>query len=329
MNVALMGSVSSSWHALDALIRGGVELTCVLGVDESQAERISDYRSLRQLAQDAAIPFVAFRKVSEPQVERALRENPPDLLWVIGLSQLVPRPLIELARHGGVGFHPTLLPEGRGRAPVAWTILKGARAAANLFFLTDEPDAGDIITQREVPVLPDDYSADLIARTNLALAEAILELAPAIRSGRLPRTPQDHSRATYYPKRTPADGLIDWSQSAADVYRLIRAAGRPYPGAFTFLEGRKLTIWRAQPAPALARPASAAAKPARTAAQSAQTGARFAPTPGQSALGRVQDIDGAGRPLVGAADGALRLTEVSFEDGGEASVKLGARLGAQ
>lgn len=248
VNAALVGSVSSSAFALDALIRGGVQLTAIFGVDESQRERISDYRSLREQAVAAGVPFHSFIKVTEPHVEVALRANPPDLLWVIGLSQMAPPALVRLARHGGVGFHPTLLPEGRGRAPVAWTILIGARAAATLFFLSGEPDAGDIIAQREVPVLPDDYSEDLIHRTNVELGSMILDLAPAIRTGRLPRRPQDHARATYYPRRTPADGLIDWTAPAAAVYRLIRAAGRPYPGAFTVVAGRKLTIWRANPA---------------------------------------------------------------------------------
>ncbi|UCE62438.1 MAG: hypothetical protein JSU63_09995, partial [Phycisphaerales bacterium] len=63
-----------------------------------------------------------------------------------------------------------------------------------------------------------------------------------------PRTPQNHNEATYYPKRTPADGLIDWLQPTDAIYRLIRAVGRPYPGAFSFCEGTKVTIWRGQPA---------------------------------------------------------------------------------
>jgi methionyl-tRNA formyltransferase len=303
MNVALMGSVSSSWHALDALIRGGVEVTGVLGVDESQAERISDYRSLRALASRGGIPFHSFVKVSEPGVESFLKAHAPDLLWVIGLSQLVPQRLIKIARAGGVGFHPTMLPEGRGRAPVAWTILLGARAAANLFFLTDEPDAGDIIVQREVPVLPDDYSEDLIHRTNLALAEAILELAPRLRSGDIPRTPQDHSKATYYAKRTPADGRIDWSATTDQVYRLIRAAGRPYPGAFTHYQQRKLTIWRAQPA-------------------------QLPHETGASKPGCALALTDAGHVLVAAGDGALRLTEVEIEGGGRVAdiLEPGARL---
>ena len=224
-------------------------------------------------------------KVGEPGVASFIESKSPDLLWVIGLSQLVPDRLIRLAKHGGIGFHPTMLPEGRGRAPVAWTILLNARAAATLFFLSDEPDAGDIIVQREVPVMPDDYSEDLIQRTNVVLAEAVLELAPRIRSNDLPRTPQDHSKATHYDKRTPADGLIDWTASTDRVYRLIRAAGRPYAGAFTHAGEHKLTVWRGRPAedPHVER----GAEP-----------------------GRVVAIDRARGVLVATTDGGVWLTEV-------------------
>ncbi|MCH8149263.1 MAG: methionyl-tRNA formyltransferase [Planctomycetes bacterium] len=292
MNVALIGSVSSSFTALQALIRAGVDITAVLGLEESQADRVADYRSLRSLAEGAALPFLSFGKVTEPAVGKFLRNRQPDMLWCIGLSQLLPEQLIRIARHGGVGFHPTMLPKGRGRAPVAWTILRGERAAVNLFYLADEPDAGDIIVQREVPVLPDDYSQDLIQRTNEMLHEVILELAPAIKSDTLPRTPQDHSQATYYPKRTPADGLIDWSKSADDVYRLIRAAGRPYPGTFTYLGETKVTIWRARPE-----------EPTQVVSDRYNKDA-----------GTILTVDAAGRPLVKTGDGAIRLTESEPDD---------------
>jgi len=304
MKIALIGSVSSSWHALDALITGGVEVTAVLGVDESQAAKISDYRSLRPLATNAGIPFHSFVKVSEPGVKEFLTRHTPDMLWVIGLSQLVPESLIKIAPHGAVGFHPTMLPEGRGRAPVAWTILKGERAAVNLFFLTDEPDAGDIIVQREVEVLPDDYSEDLIHRTNLVLREVILELAPLLKSGQIPRTAQDHSKATYYPKRTPADGLIDFSASTDAIYRLIRAAGRPYPGAFTWCKGHKLIVWRGRPA-------------------------KLKEIPYQAQPGCVLAVEDEGI-LVATGDGAIWMTEVEFK-GAEATkipINIGTQLGA-
>ncbi len=247
MKIALIGSVSSTYYALDALIRSGVQVVCALGVDESLADSICDYRNIRRLAVDAGIPYLPFVKVSEPEVKRFLLRYQPDMLWVIGISQLVPKELIDIAPAGGVGFHPTMLPKGRGRAPVAWTILLDQPAAANLFFLTDEPDAGDIIIQREVPRTPNDYSFELIERTNLVLAEMIKELAPAIKSGDIPRTPQDHSQATHYAKRIPADGLINWTNTTEQVYRLIRAAGKPYPGAFTYSAGKKIIIWKAQP----------------------------------------------------------------------------------
>ena len=298
MHVALIGSVSSSWYTLEALIRGGVEVTGVLGVDESRAEMISDYRSLRGLAASANLPFHSMVKVTEPGVADFLQRHRPDLLWVIGISQLVPQALVDLARYGGVGFHPTMLPQGRGRAPVAWTILLDQLAAATLFFLTDEADAGDIIMQREVPVLPDDYSVDLIERTNRVLARMVLELAPAIKAGKLPRTPQDHSQATYYEKRTPVDGLIDWSRPTDKVYKLIRAAGRPYPGAFSHAGGRKVTIWRAKP---VGEQGTARAEPGTVLAADANTGF-----------------------VVATGDSAIRLTEVQAEGDTDARSLLAA-----
>lgn len=247
MNAALIGSVSSSAAALRGMIRGRLPVTAVLGLHERHREAVSDYHDLRPLAEQANAPFLAFDRVTEPVVADFLQRHRPDWLFVIGLSQLVPAQLRAVARAGVVGFHPTMLPEGRGRAPVAWTILLQRPAAANLFFLTEEPDAGDIIDQRPVDVLPDDYAEDLIARTNVVLEQMVADLSPAFAAGRVPRRPQDHGKATYYPRRRPQDGLIDWSRPAEEIYRLIRAVGRPYPGAFTFCGGRRLIVWRARP----------------------------------------------------------------------------------
>jgi methionyl-tRNA formyltransferase len=304
---ALIGSVSSSYAALEAMIRNGIELCGVLGLDESAAERVSDYRSLRELAESAAIPFHSFTSVRDRAVEMFLRAHRPDLLWVIGLSQLVPDTLIRLARDGGIGFHPTMLPKGRGRTPVAWTILLNEPAAVSLFFLTNEPDAGDIIVQREVPVRPHDYAADLIERTNQALGQVITELSPLIRIGALPRIPQDHRKATYYERRSPDDGRIDWSQTTDRAYRLIRAAGRPYPGAFTNWEDSLITVWRARPA-----------TPFETDA-----------VPHYPAFGSVLSINGDGHVLVRTGDGGLWLTEFERRDvGGRIQPPVGSLLGA-
>lgn len=245
MRVALIGSVSSSWHTLRGLGESGVDIACVLGLDIRHAERVSDFRDLRPLAEKFGVPFRSFDKIAEPGVVELLGEQRPDLLFVVGLSQLVPQSVLDLARSGAIGFHPTPLPKGRGRAPVFWTIYLEQPAAANLFWLTEQADAGDIVIQKPVEVRPDDYAQDLIDRTNEVLEQAVRELAPAIKSGNLPRTPQDHAQATWYGRRGPEDGRIDWSRPADELYRLIRAASRPYPGAFTSDRGNRLVVWRA------------------------------------------------------------------------------------
>lgn len=249
MRIALMGSVSSSLHALNALVNDGVDVAGVLGLPPEAGLRVADYRDLGVFATERGLPYLPFNHVGEPTVEEFLRRCAPDQLWVVGLSQMVPEALIRIAPRGGIGFHPTMLPEGRGRAPVAWTIIRAARAGATFFQLTAEVDAGDIVAQREVPVGDDDYASDVLAKIDGAIEDCVADIAPALRAGRLDATPQDHSRATYYPRRRAEDGWLDWSSSMADVYRFVRAVGRPYPGAFSYVGGIKVTVWRGRPMP--------------------------------------------------------------------------------
>ena len=301
MNVALIGSVSSSAATLRGMIRRGLAVAGVCGLHERHAAGVSDFHDLRPLAEAAGAPFVAFDKVSEPAVTAFLKGLRPDWLFVVGISQLVPAEIRQLARLGAIGFHPTPLPEGRGRAPVAWTILLQKQAAANLFFLTDAADAGDIIAQRLVPVQPNDYAADLIDRTNVVLEDMVADLAPAFASGNVPRTPQDHSRATYYQRKRAEDGRIDWNRPVDEVYRLVRAVSRPYPGAFTFRaeQGRrKIVVWRAQ---------------------------AFEGGPVGGPAGGIVEVRGSG-PVVQAASGRLLLTDIENEGGEPAPWTPGERL---
>jgi methionyl-tRNA formyltransferase len=245
MRIALMGSVSSSATALEGFLEAGAELCGVLGVAPEFATKISAYVDLAPIAARAGWPYQPFRKVAEPKVAQFLQRVEPDLLLVIGLSQLVPDNVIALAKHGGVGYHPTLLPEGRGRAPIAWTILRNRPAAVNLFRLVDAPDAGDLLVQVPVPLQPRETSLSLAGRTNEVLRAAVHDLWPSLQRGEFRWTPQDHSRATHYPQRTPNDGVIDWNVPSARLERFVRGVGRPYPGAFSTLDDQRVTIWSA------------------------------------------------------------------------------------
>jgi len=247
MNAALIGSVSSSRVVLEAMIRGGITVTAVLGADESQADATSDYRSLRRLARDADLPFYAFVKQSEPGVRKFLETHKPDLLWIIGLHPPVDASLIRLANVGCIGFQPTALPIDRGPDSIAWTILHDASSAATLFWYTHKGRPGEIITRRGLPVGAHDYAENLLDRANSTLSVLVRDLAPAVRTGQPLRAAGHRACATDDPQDSRTDMQIDWNQPTDQIYRLIRAVSRPYGGAYTVVDGRKVTIWRARP----------------------------------------------------------------------------------
>src|SRR5262249_33583806 len=146
----------------------------------------------------------------------------------------------------------------RGRAPIPWAILSGlARTGVTLFEIVDaSADSGAIVGQVVVDIARDETATTLFARLAAAHVELTREFVPQLVARSAPRVPQDPSRASSWPKRTPADGIIDWETRAPRLYDWVRAQTRPYPGAFTFLGDEKVIVWGAravdleQPAPA-------------------------------------------------------------------------------
>ncbi len=196
---------------------------------------------------DAAL--IETRDVNAPETLNAVRKVMPELIFVVGWSQLVRQQFIELASEGVFGMHPTLLPRHRGRAPIPWAILSGlARTGVTLFEIVDPTaDSGALVGQVEVPVSADETATSLFASLAAAHVALIRELVPQLLERSAPRIPQDAKRASSWPKRTPADGVIDWETRAPYLYDWVRAQTRPYPGAFTFLGDEKVIVWGARP----------------------------------------------------------------------------------
>jgi methionyl-tRNA formyltransferase len=193
--------------------------------------------------------LIETRDVNALETVNAIRKLEPELILVVGWSQIVRDPFIALASEGVFGMHPTLLPRHRGRAPIPWSILSGlARTGVTLFEIVDAtPDSGSIVGQVTLDVAADETATTLFARIADAHVELTRELLPQLLAGTAPRIPQDPSRASSWPKRTPADGVIDWETRAPYLYDWVRAQTRPYPGAFTFLGDEKVVVWRARP----------------------------------------------------------------------------------
>jgi len=175
---------------------------------------------------------------------RHVRELRPDLMVVTGWTRLLSAELLGVPPRGVVGFHASLLPRYRGRAPVNWAILRGeARTGNTMMYLDAGTDTGDIIDQQAVPIGPDDTCATVYAKVGEAGADMLGRHLRALLDGTAPRRPQGPADGPPLPKRTPGMGITDWNRPARAVHDWIRALTWPYPGAFGFLAGRKIMLW--------------------------------------------------------------------------------------
>ena len=248
MKIAFVGAVEGSAIALDALVRAGTPPGLVLTLPPEMAARHSDFVDLAPLAKAGGSKIIYAANVNAPAVIEALAEFQTDLALVIGWSQICGNAFRSIARIGNIGFHPAPLPRMRGRAVIPWTILLGEHAtAASLFWLDDGVDSGPILLQEPIAVAADETARTLYGKQTAALARMLPNAVELVRSGKPPRIEQDHGLATYCAKRTPDDGLIDWREPAEAILRLVRAAGEPYPGAFTTCGERRLVIDIATP----------------------------------------------------------------------------------
>lgn len=208
--------------------------------------RMSGGIDLTGLAKAANIPVRTGTNLNAPETLAWVKTLAPDLLLVVGWTQLLKSELLAIPRIGCLGFHASLLPKYRGRAPVNWAILNGETETGNtMMVLEPGADEGDIVSQRRIPIGEQDDCKTIYEKVSLTECEMLDEVLPLIREGRLPRVKQDSGAATVMPKRKPEDGLLDWRWPSRRLYNWVRALTHPYPGAFGYLCGRKVTIWKA------------------------------------------------------------------------------------
>lgn len=249
---AFIGGVDVSRACLLAACETGAPPSVVVGYDESRSGA-AGYVDLEPLCSTVGAPLLRTRDVNDASVIDALRHAAPDIIFVIGWSQLVHVEILGIPRFGCVGIHPTPLPVGRGRAPIPWTILRGCRrTASTMFFLTPGVDDGDIVGQLPFDVDEREDAGTLYAKHRAAHESLIREHLSTLLSGTALRQAQDESKATYWEARQPSDGRIPPQASVEQADRLVRAVTRPFPGAFvTRTDGSRLTIWRARPTEAV------------------------------------------------------------------------------
>ncbi len=247
MRLLLVGAVESTRTALATLLASEVPPVAVMTLPTSRSARHSDWVDLRPLACDAGVPVVDATDINAPGVLDQAAALCVDYALVIGWSQICRASFLDIPSVGVIGYHPAPLPENRGRAVIPWTILQGRReTGSTLFWIDAGMDTGDVLVQERFAVATDETARSLYDKHLDALARLLRTALPLLELAHPPRVVQDHDRATYCARRTRDDGLIDWASSAASVWTMVRATGDPYPGAFSFLRGRRLTLWEAE-----------------------------------------------------------------------------------
>lgn len=294
MRVVFLGSQEIGARCLRVILDAGHDVVGVGTFEPDAHEHWTD--EVARIAAERGLRRIKGRRFRTEEALEELRALRPDILFAIGWRWILPKAVLDIPPKGCLGIHGSLLPRGRGFAPVNWALLwDQPRTGPSLFYFDEGTDTGDLVGQKPFAITDAD-DADTVRRR---LADASVELLSAhlegLANGTAPRIPQPLEGATYGPRRRPEDGAIDWTAPPRAVFNLVRALTRPYPGAFTFLEGRKVLIWKVR------------------------VTETSAPGPGQAAAGEA-------RLVVGAGDGAVEILDGELEGEGGDLRDLTARL---
>lgn len=251
MKTILIGAVTTTRRVLETMVEVNFPISYVFSLDDAVSENVSDYDPVFKTAEKFNVPYKKFKKINDEENVKIIKEIEPDYIFVIGLSQLVKDEIINTAKKGVVGFHPAPLPKYRGRATNVWQQLLGVKeSAVSVFFIDDGIDSGDILAQEPYYIDDNDYAQDVLDKGDEAAIIAMKRVLQQMMDGTLKPVKQDDSKASYTLKRSPEDGLIDWNLPIKDIHLFIRAVSRPYPGAFSFYDGKaKIIIYRAEMLP--------------------------------------------------------------------------------
>ena len=235
----------AGYACIDELLELGAPIAGLFTHQDGPGEEIW-WRSCAELAAAHAIPVYTPEKIGAAELA-LLRALEPAVIYSVYYRSLLPNEVLQSAALGAYNLHGSLLPKYRGRAPVNWMIVNGeTEGGVTLHHMVERADAGDIVAQRAVAIDDSDTALTLYRKIVPAGAALIHECHPQIVAGTAPRRPQDLTAGSYFGRRHPADGRIDWRWPARRIFNLVRAVTRPYPGAFGCVNGKKLTIWQAR-----------------------------------------------------------------------------------
>ena len=231
-------------RCLEVLLDERIEVPLVVTHRDGPDERIW-FASVAELARARAIETLVPDDPNAPQIVERIRDLRPDFLFSFYYRLMLGAALLAIPRRGAFNMHGSLLPKYRGRVPVNWAIIHGeTETGATLHEMVEKPDAGRIVDQEAVAILPDEPAVDVFGKVTAAAERVLRRSLPKLVDGSAVLRAQDLSQGGYYGGRRPEDGRIDWRAPAKRVHDLVRALAPPYPGAFTEVEGTRLRVLR-------------------------------------------------------------------------------------
>jgi len=230
-----------------SLLSHGFEIPMVFSHTDNPEEN-RWFGSVAEFCREKGIPVYLPDMINAPPWPERISKTRPDLLFSFYYRSMIGQEILSIPRLGALNLHGSLLPKYRGRAPVNWVLINGeSETGVTLHLMVTKPDAGDIVGQTPVQIACDDTALTLFRKLENTANELLNQLLPVIAKGVIPRRPNEIEKGSYCGKRKPEDGVINWTLPAGRIYNLVRAVTRPYPGAFSWLDGEKCFIWWAKP----------------------------------------------------------------------------------
>ena len=231
-------------NCLKALLHADIKIDLVVTHQDDPNENVW-FGSVAKLCEDYKIPYVTPNANQLMDLVPQIQKLAPDYLFSFYYRHMIPAKLLACAKIAALNMHGSLLPKYRGRAPVNWAILHGeTETGATLHIMEVKPDAGDIIGQSAVSIEPNETATEVFSKVSQAAVTVMSQVLPELVQGQMFRKPNLLAQGSYFGGRKPADGEIQWQQTAKQVHDLVRAVAPPYPGAFTDWQGERMTVAR-------------------------------------------------------------------------------------
>ncbi len=249
MRIVFMGTAELACPSLEAVAKvpGNDIVVVVTQPDRPKGRDLKPTPPpVKVAAERLGLLFQQPAKIREPAAIDSLRAARPDLIIIVAYGQILPKAVLEIPPLGCINVHTSLLPRWRGAAPIQYAILHGDHeTGVTTMYLDENMDTGDIILQRAQLIHADDTSATLHDRLAKLGGDLLVETVGLIAEGKAPRAKQDETRATYSKKIAKEDGRVNWTRSAVEIERQVRAFD-PWPGTHTRLGDLLLKVWKVE-----------------------------------------------------------------------------------